>query len=85
MTYVENYLFQITKTRYRIYPRIKIKPLKRESVYFLPKINVNANKRRLAKFNGVSRKTFPLHLKECELRYNFKGDILKILKVIISF
>jgi transposase len=41
-------------------------------------------KRRLAKFNGVSRKTFLLHLKECELRYNFKGDILKILKVIVS-
>ncbi|MFA6258495.1 MAG: IS1595 family transposase, partial [Candidatus Paceibacterota bacterium] len=39
---------------------------------------------RLAKFNGVSRKTFLLHLKECELRYNFKNDILKILKEIIN-
>ncbi|MBI5798777.1 MAG: IS1595 family transposase, partial [Candidatus Yonathbacteria bacterium] len=37
--------------------------------------------RRLAKFNGVSRKTFLLHLKECEFRYNHKGDILRILKV----
>jgi transposase len=36
-------------------------------------------KRRLAKFNGVSRKTFLLHLKECEFRYNHKHDILKIL------
>ncbi len=39
-------------------------------------------KRRLSKFNGVSRKTFLLHLKECELRYNIKNDTLKILKVI---
>ena len=36
-------------------------------------------KRRLAKFNGVSRKTFLLHLKECEFRYNHKHDILKLL------
>lgn len=36
-------------------------------------------KRRLAKFNGVSRKTFLLHLKECEFRYNNKGGILDIL------
>ena len=37
-------------------------------------------KRRLAKFNGVSRKTFLLHLKECEFRYNHKYDILKTLQ-----
>jgi transposase-like protein len=37
-------------------------------------------KRRLAKFNGVSRKTFLLHLKECEFRYNHKHDILKTLQ-----
>lgn len=42
------------------------------------------SKRRLAKFNGVSRKTFYLHLKECEFRYNHKSDILKLLKVIIG-
>jgi transposase len=41
-------------------------------------------KRRLAKFNGVSRKTFLLHLKECEFRYNHKHDILKLLTAIIS-
>src|SRR3990167_2445925 len=29
-------------------------------------------KRRLAKFNGVSRETFLLHLKECEFRHNHK-------------
>jgi transposase len=40
------------------------------------------SKRRLAKFNGVSRKTFLLHLKECEFRYNHKHDILRLLKVI---
>ena len=42
------------------------------------------SKRRLAKFNGVSRKTFYLHLKECEFRYNHKHDILKVLKSIIN-
>lgn len=41
-------------------------------------------KRRMAKFNGVSRKTFLLHLKECEFWYNHKGDILRLLKVIAS-
>jgi transposase len=42
------------------------------------------SKRRLAKFNGVSRKTFLLHLKECEFRYNHKDDILELLTEIIS-
>ena len=41
-------------------------------------------KRRLAKFNGVSRKTFLLHLKESEFRYNHKDDMLKLLRNIIS-
>lgn len=36
-------------------------------------------KRRLAKFNGVSRETFLLHLKECEFRYNHKGNVLETL------
>jgi transposase len=40
-------------------------------------------KRRLAKFNGVSRKTFLLHLKECEFRYNHKGVILETLETFI--
>lgn len=40
-------------------------------------------KRRLAKFNGVSRKTFLLHLKETEFRYNHTGDILKKMRKII--
>lgn len=42
------------------------------------------SKRRLAKFNGVSRKTFLLHLKECEFRYNHKDDILELLTEIIN-
>jgi transposase len=41
-------------------------------------------KRRLAKFNGVSRATFLLHLKECEFRYNHKGGILKDMKRIMK-
>ena len=40
-------------------------------------------KRRLAKFNGVSRRTFLLHLKECEFRYNNKRDTLHALKKFI--
>ncbi len=33
-------------------------------------------KRRLAKFNGVPRKTFYLHLKECEFRFNHREEDL---------
>ncbi|HEX7724876.1 MAG TPA: IS1595 family transposase [Candidatus Paceibacterota bacterium] len=29
-------------------------------------------KQHLARYRGLSRRTFPLHLKECELRYNMK-------------
>ena len=32
-------------------------------------------KRRLAKFNGFSRQTFLLHLKECEFRFNHREEI----------
>ncbi len=42
------------------------------------------SKQRLAKFHGLSRHTFYLHLKECEFRYNNRGVILKILKEIIK-
>jgi transposase len=41
-------------------------------------------KRRLAKFNGVSRATFLLHLKECEFRYNHSGSILETLQEFIQ-
>lgn len=40
-------------------------------------------KRRLAKFNGVTRSTFLLHLKECEFRYNHKGRVLEALRAFI--
>ena len=33
-------------------------------------------KRRLAKFNGVPQKTFLLHLKECEFRFNHRAEDL---------
>jgi transposase-like protein len=41
-------------------------------------------KRRLMKFHGVPGKTFYLHLKECEFRFNYRGDELYaiILKTI---
>lgn len=38
------------------------------------------SKQRLAKFHGISRTTFYLHLKECEFRYNKKHDMLKVLR-----
>lgn len=31
-------------------------------------------KRRMSKFNGLTDDTFLLHLKECECRFNFKGN-----------
>lgn len=41
-------------------------------------------KRRLQKFNGVSNKTFSLHLKECEYRFNHRHENLerKLLKLL---
>ena len=41
-------------------------------------------KRRLAKFNGVPKKTFYLHLKETEFRFNYRSDnlYLEILKIL---
>ncbi len=36
-------------------------------------------KRRLQKFNGVSPKTFCLHLKECEYRFNHRNENLQLL------
>ena len=36
-------------------------------------------KRRLQKFNGVPPKTFYLHLKECEYRFNHRGENLQLL------
>lgn len=38
-------------------------------------------KRRLAKFNGIARTTLPLHIKECEFRYNSKDVLADIKKL----
>jgi len=43
---------------------------------------------RLAKFRGLSKNTFYLHLKECEFRFNYRNDdlykiLLKITKQIV--
>lgn len=40
-------------------------------------------KRRLAKFNGIARTTLPLHIKECEFRYNNK-EVLPAMKKILA-
>lgn len=37
-------------------------------------------KQRLAKFHGLSRKNFYVHLKESEFRYNKKHDMVKVLR-----
>ena len=42
-------------------------------------------KRRLAQFNGISKATFYLHLKECEFRFNHRHadlyqSLLKLLR-----
>ena len=36
-------------------------------------------KRRLAKFNGISPKTFYVHVKECEFRWNHKQELYQLL------
>ncbi len=40
-------------------------------------------KERLSKFHGISRKTYPLHLKECEFRYNHRLDLEKAVKSLL--
>jgi transposase-like protein len=41
-------------------------------------------KRRLEKFHGVPKSTFYLHLKECEFRFNYRGqDLYKIMLLLI--
>ena len=39
-------------------------------------------KRRMAKFNGIYKDRFQLHLKECEWRWNHKGD--KMYSVLLD-
>ena len=42
-------------------------------------------KRRLAKFNGCSSKTFRLHLKECEFRFNHRNEnLFQIIKKLLK-
>ena len=42
-------------------------------------------KRRLAKFNGISKTTFPLHLKETEFRFNHRHqNLYKILLALLT-
>lgn len=42
-------------------------------------------KRRLQKFNGVSARTFYLHLKECEYRFNYRNkDLSKLLLKLLE-
>ncbi len=42
-------------------------------------------KSRLSKFRGLNRNTAYLHVKECEFRYNFRGeDLFKLLSFIIQ-
>lgn len=41
-------------------------------------------KARLSKFRGVSKEKFPLHLKECEFRFNFRGQNGKKIENRIS-
>ena len=41
-------------------------------------------KRRLAKFNGIAAHKFLIYLKECEFRWNYRGEIFKKMKEIIK-
>lgn len=40
--------------------------------------------RRLMKFNGIPAHTLPLHIKECEFRYNHRDDLAAALKKILK-
>jgi transposase-like protein len=41
-------------------------------------------KRRLAKFNGIASHKFLVYLKECEFRWNYRGEIFEKMKKIIK-
>lgn len=41
------------------------------------------SKRRMSKFNGISRTTWQLHLKESEFRYNHRADLATALKALL--
>ncbi len=40
--------------------------------------------RRLTKFNGIASHMLPLHIKECEYRYNHRGNLEKTLKSLLK-
>ena len=40
-------------------------------------------KRRFAKFNGILRQTFLLHLKECEFRFNHREEDLSLIEYLL--
>jgi len=40
-------------------------------------------KMRLARFRGMSKSAFYLHLKECEFRYNYRDE--NIYKILLSY
>lgn len=39
--------------------------------------------RRLARFNGIHRHTFPLHIQECAFRYSHKKDLQQAFKKVL--
>lgn len=41
-------------------------------------------KRRLTKFNGIARTTLPLHIKECEFRYNHGDKIESAMRALLT-
>jgi transposase len=41
-------------------------------------------KDRLTKFHGISRRTYPLHIKECEFRFNNRHNLEKAVKALLS-
>ncbi len=42
------------------------------------------SKRRIAQFNGIARTTLPLHVKECEFRYNNKDVAAALKKLLVE-
>lgn len=81
--------------RWRAYADLKIEKYEHREVdhsqAFFNRVGLNIGgieafwsfcKRRLAKFNGMSKRTFPLHIKECEMRYNVKNndEFLKLMR-----
>ncbi|MBV7533658.1 hypothetical protein [Chitinophaga sp. sic0106] len=74
---LRNYSGVVDLGQYRLY-RLSSKPADASGTPQMDEVDAfwGLTKHRLAKFKGLNRNTAYLHLKECEFRFNYRGDDL---------